>query len=61
MFVSHMFSGMPSGTFFKKNEMIKDDGTRLQLEELTVGACVCMLGQEFYITDADEFTRSYFR
>ena len=52
---------MPSGTFFKKNEMIKDDGTRLQLEELTVGACVCMLGQEFYITDADEFTRSYFR
>lgn len=52
---------MPSGTFFKKSAMIKDDGTPLRLEELVVGGDIRMLGQEFFITDADEFTRQYFR
>lgn len=41
--------------------MIKDDGTPLRLEELVVGGDIRMLGQEFFITDADEFTRQYFR
>jgi len=54
-------AGMPSGTFFRKNVMIKDDGTPLRLEELVVGGDIRMLGQEFFITDADEFTRQYFR
>jgi len=41
--------------------MVKDDGTPLRLEELVVGGDIRMLGQEFFITDADEFTRQYFR
>jgi len=56
-----VFVGMPSGTFFRKNVMVKDDGTPLRLEELVVGGDIRMLGQEFFITDADEFTRQYFR
>lgn len=52
---------MPSGTFFKKAAITKDDGTPLRLEDLVVGGDIRMLGQEFFITDADEFTRQYFR
>ncbi len=40
---------------------MKDDRTPLQLQDLVVGGDIRMLGQEFFITDADEFTRKYFR
>mmetsp|Transcript_10981 Transcript_10981/g.17895 ORF Transcript_10981/g.17895 Transcript_10981/m.17895 type:complete len:906 (+) Transcript_10981:76-2793(+) len=53
-------AGMPSGTFFRKGPLTKDDGSRLELQELTVGGEIAMLGQTFFITDADKFTRNHF-
>jgi hypothetical protein len=53
--------GMPHGTFFRKGVIHLDDGRPLQLKDLVVGGDIKMLGQEFFITDADEFTRKYFQ
>lgn len=53
--------GMPHGTFYKKAPLLKEDGTPLVLRDLIVGGDIKMLGQEFFITDADEFTRKFFR
>lgn len=52
---------MPHGTFFRKGVVHLEDGRPLQLRDLVVGGDIKMLGQEFFITDADEFTRQYFR
>lgn len=52
---------MPHGTFFKKGVINLEDGRRITLRDLVVGGDIRMLGQEFFITDADEFTRKYFR
>jgi hypothetical protein len=52
---------MPHGTFFRKGVIHLDDGRPLQLKDLVVGGDIKMLGQEFFITDADEFTRKYFQ
>lgn len=54
-------SGMPHGTFFRKGVITLENGKRLELTDLVVGGDIKMLGQEFFITDADEFTRKYFR
>lgn len=54
-------AGMPHGTFFRKGPLVLESGKRLELTDLVVGGSLRMLGQEFFITDADDFTRSYFR
>jgi hypothetical protein len=52
---------MPAGTFFRKGAAKKDNGEPVRLTDLLIGSSIRMLGQEFYITDADEFTRRYVR
>jgi hypothetical protein len=54
-------SGMSQGTFFRRGELYKTNGEKVELTDLLPGHVVHMLGQEFYITDADAFTRDYFK
>lgn len=53
--------GVKGGAFFKKNFLKYANGEPVQLVDLQVGNIVRVLGQEIYITDADQFTRSYFQ
>lgn len=55
-------SGLPQGIFFRRGQITKDDdGNRLSLIDLTPGNTVRILGREFHLTDADSFTRDYFK
>lgn len=55
-------SGMTQGSFFRRNRAVKDDdSTPVLLQDLIPGNQVRMLGQIFTITDADNFTRDYFK
>eukprot|EP01031_Cornospumella_fuschlensis_P027637 gene27637-33375_t len=55
-------SGLPQGNFLKRGKVCKDtDGSELTLVDLAVGNKVHILGQEIVITDADNFTRQYFK
>jgi hypothetical protein len=54
-------SGMSQGTFYRRGVLYKDNGERLNLQDLIPGNVVSMLGREFHITDADQFTRDYFK
>jgi len=54
-------AGLPSGTFFQKARLVKNDSEPLLLEDIRVGGSIGMLGQTFYVTDADTFTRDYYR
>lgn len=54
-------SGMSQGTFYRRGVLYKADGDRVTLQDLVPGNVVSMLGREFHITDADAFTRDYFK
>jgi len=54
-------SGMSQGTFYRRGVLYKSDGERVTLQDLVPGNVVSMLGRDFHITDADAFTRDYFK
>lgn len=54
-------SGMSGGAFCKKRRLKKIDGSAVVLEDLAPGNTLQVLGHDIYITDADTFTRDYFR
>ncbi len=60
MFV--VFPGMAEGTFFRRGLVNNSMTNRpVSLGDLAPGNTVFILGQEMFITDADAFTRDYFR
>eukprot|EP01034_Spumella_vulgaris_P039141 gene39141-48342_t len=55
-------SGMAEGTFFRRGLVNNSMTNRpVSLSDLAPGNSVFILGQEMFITDADAFTRDYFR
>lgn len=54
-------TGFAGGNFYNRSGICKMDGEPLSLTDLTPGNSVVMLGQEFNIYDADQYTRDYFR
>eukprot|EP01041_Mallomonas_annulata_P008802 gene8802-18211_t len=54
-------SGIDGGRFYKKDTLLKDDGTLLIPQDIEVGRSIHCLSREIFITDADEFTRHYHR
>lgn len=57
-----MNSGLPQGVFFRRGQLTKDDeGTRVALIDFAPGNSIRVLGREFHLTDADSFTRDYFK
>lgn len=57
----HHSAGMTTGKFYNRGVLMKDNKKPLLLKDLVPGAKFSALGQTFYITDADEFTRKYFK
>jgi hypothetical protein len=53
-------SGMVAGVFFKRGKLMKTDTSPLDLTELYPGAVISILSRDFFISDADNFTRKYF-
>jgi len=53
-------SGLKGGCFFRRDALLKDDGSRLEPIDLLVGSTVRVLSRKINITDADVFTREYF-
>lgn len=54
-------TGIKGGAFYKRNSLLKTDKTPLELIDLAPGNIVSVLGQHILITDADVYTREYFR
>lgn len=54
-------SGMSGGAFCARRRLKKLDGTPVAAEDLAPGNTLQVLGIDIYITDADSFTRDYFR
>jgi hypothetical protein len=54
-------SGIAGGKFFKRNKLIKPNGSQLVLFDLLPGNSLHILGQEFSITEADQRSKEYFR
>lgn len=54
-------TGMNAGRFFKRGKVEKANGEPLLITDMVLGSSVYMLGQQFFITDADVFTRDYMR
>ena len=52
---------MSGGTFFRRNPIKKSDGELLMPLDLEVGKSFTTLGREIHVTDADQYTRDYFR
>jgi hypothetical protein len=53
---------MAEGTFFRRGLVNNSMTNRpVSLGDLAPGNTVFILGQEMFITDADAFTRDYFR
>ena len=52
---------MLGGQFFRRGPVLKDDGSRVNPIDLEIGKYVKVLARDIYLTDADEFTRSYMR
>jgi hypothetical protein len=59
--VREINSGMWQGNFLKRQSVCKKDGTPVSLQDFQPGSSIQLVGQEFYITDADAFTRDYFQ
>lgn len=57
----HCVIGMLGGPFCKRRKLKKTDGDFVKLADLAPGNVLQTLGQEIHITDADAFTRDYFR
>lgn len=56
-----LFSGFQGGNFFKRGKLNQANGRPVTLRDLAVGNDVHCLGVTLHITDADPFTREYFR
>jgi hypothetical protein len=54
-------TGFQGGNFFKRGKLAKPNGKPVALRDLAVGNSLQCLGVTLYITDADPFTREYFR
>lgn len=54
-------SGLPQGAYLKRSSVNKADGSPVTLTDLEPGKLLEVIGQRFHITDADVFTRDYFR
>jgi hypothetical protein len=54
-------TGIKGGLFFKRNSLLKSNKDPLELIDLAPGNVVSALGQHILITDADIYTREYFR
>jgi hypothetical protein len=58
-------SGMSQGTFFRRGILYKDSGNdsgeKLVLQDFIPGNVIHALGRRFHITDADAYTRDYFK
>lgn len=53
---------MPSGTFYRRGKIeTTSSGDELRVTDLAPGNSLHILGHEFFITDADAFTRDYFK
>ena len=52
---------MVAGTFYKRGPIKKSDKSPLDVRSLAVGNSIEVLGRNIFITDADDFTRDYFR
>lgn len=53
-------SGIPQGIFIKRHRATRPDGTPLSPKDLKVGGIVELYGRQFYLADADSFTRDFF-
>jgi len=54
-------NGMPGGTFYKRAQLKKSDGSFYSAIDLAVGNVLEVLGRQILIYDADQNTRDYFR
>ena len=54
-------AGFLGGNFFKRAPLLKSDGSRLDLRDFSIGNSILALGVEIFVTDADPFTREYYR
>jgi hypothetical protein len=54
-------NGMAGGTFYKRAQLRKSEGTFYSAIDLAVGNVLEVLGQQILIYDADQNTRDYFR
>jgi hypothetical protein len=52
---------MTAGTFYKRGPIKNQDNSPLDVLSLAVGNTINVLGISILITDADDFTRDYFR
>lgn len=59
--VKEVNSGLMQGVFLKRIKAKKEDGTPFSLVDFQIGNNVKIFGHSFHITDADSFTRDYFR
>lgn len=53
--------GLTGGNFFARGPLKKVDGNQAQPVDFAVGNSIDVLGQKILITDADAFSRDYFR
>eukprot|EP00595_Chromulina_sp_UTEXLB2642_P000719 CAMPEP_0196761390 /NCGR_PEP_ID=MMETSP1095-20130614/609_1 /TAXON_ID=96789 ORGANISM="Chromulina nebulosa, Strain UTEXLB2642" /NCGR_SAMPLE_ID=MMETSP1095 /ASSEMBLY_ACC=CAM_ASM_000446 /LENGTH=826 /DNA_ID=CAMNT_0042110867 /DNA_START=24 /DNA_END=2505 /DNA_ORIENTATION=- len=54
-------TGMTAGEFYKRGALYKADSQPVSLQDLCPGNKLYVLGREIILTDADQFTRDYFR
>ena len=60
-FLSLFCSGMTGGNFYKRNPLKNSRGQPIVLSDFAPGNVVSVLGRDIHITDADSFTRDFFR
>jgi hypothetical protein len=54
-------AGFQGGNFFKRGKLNQSNGKPVMLRQLAPGNSIQVLGVTLHITDADPFTREYFR
>jgi hypothetical protein len=54
-------AGMAQGVFLRRGRYLRDDQKPMELPDFAPGNKVPLLGNVFCITDADSFTRDYFK
>lgn len=53
-------SGMPQGTFLKRQKVCKEDGMPLGPDDFHIGSDVTICGHTFHVCGCDRFTRWFF-
>lgn len=53
-------SGIPQGVFIKRHRIPKSNNEFVNLNDLFIGAEMCVYGRIFRLTDCDDFTRAFF-